>query len=95
MDEHFMDMLDSLRMGVGQPLIVNSGYRCPKHDLEIGGEGNHTQGRAVDLECLTSGLRYAIIKIAVELKFKRIGIARNFLHLDLCLDKPERVVWLY
>ena len=95
MDEHFMDILDSLRKGGGQPLKVNSGYRCLKYDKEINGAGNHAQGRAIDLECLDSPLRYDIIRVAVELGFRRIGIARTFLHLDLCTDRPERVVWLY
>jgi uncharacterized protein YcbK (DUF882 family) len=95
MDEHFMEMLDSLRRGVGKPLTVTSGYRCPKHDAEIGGGGNHTQGRAVDLRCGSSDLRYAILRLAIELGFRRIGIAKTFLHLDLVFDKPERVAWLY
>jgi len=101
MDEHFMDMIDSLRQGVGRPLVVSSGYRCEKHDDEEAARAkkppsrNHTRGQAVDLECLTSDKRYAIIKVAVELKFKRIGIGKTFIHLDLISDHPQQVIWLY
>ena len=95
MDEHFMEMLDSLRKGVGKPLVVTSGYRCPKHDTEIGGEGNHTQGQAVDLRCESSDLRYSIIGFVMALGFKRIGIAKTFIHLDWVMDHPQKVVWLY
>lgn len=98
MDEHFMEMLDSLRKGVNQPLYVNSGYRCTKHDLEEGGGGNHSQGKAADLQCFDSQLRFQILKYAVLLGFKRIGIAGRFIHLDMCGEKegkPTEVIWLY
>lgn len=95
MDEHFMDMLDSLRAAVGKPLLVNSGYRCPAHDKEIKGEGNHTQGKAVDIACSDSTLRFSIIRQAILLGFKRIGIAREFVHLDLVSEHPNDVIWLY
>jgi uncharacterized protein YcbK (DUF882 family) len=95
MDEHFMDMLDSLRAAVGRALRLNSGYRCPIHDKEEKGEGNHTQGKAVDILCEDSTLRYLIVRQAILLGFKRIGIGKTFVHLDMCGDKPQEVIWLY
>ena len=95
MDEHFMDMLDSLRKGVGQPLEVNSGYRCKEYDDSLGGEGNHPRGWAVDLKCQDSNLRFFIIDLAIAFGFKRVGIAKTFIHLDLVSDHPQKVIWLY
>lgn len=95
MDEFFMGLLDSLRRGIGKPLVVTSGYRCPEHDSAIGGSGNHTTGKAVDLRVQDSGLRYLVIKTALQLGFTRIGVAKTFLHLDLVSDQPQRVFWIY
>lgn len=95
MDSHFMDILDSLRAAVGRALSIDSGYRCPIHDKELNGENNHTQGKAVDIACPDSTLRFAIIHQAVLLGFKRIGIGKTFVHLDICGDKPQEVIWLY
>jgi len=95
MDGHFMDMLDALRRAVGRPLPINSGYRCQKHDAEENGGGNHTQGRAADIDCPDSSLRFLLISSALQLGFKRIGIAKTFIHVDLCSDKSQQVIWLY
>jgi uncharacterized protein YcbK (DUF882 family) len=96
-DTHFMSLLDSLRAAVGQPLIINSGYRCPAYDKELGGEGNHPTGRAADIRCEDSKLRYQIVAAAMMLGFGRIGVARGFIHLDLVTGggKPHPVLWLY
>lgn len=95
MNEHFMDLLDSLRAAIGKPLVVTSGYRCPEHDKAIGGSGNHTTGFAVDLSVTDSNLRYLVVKTALELGFTRIGVARAFIHLDRVFDKPQKVFWIY
>lgn len=37
-------------------IIVNSGYRCPNHDRNVGGNGSgqHTKGTAADIICYNS-----------------------------------------
>lgn len=34
-------------------IIINSGYRCPTHDINVGGNGSgqHTKGTAADIVC--------------------------------------------
>ena len=52
--EHLVDtILDPLRERVGQPITVNSGYRCKKLNAAVGGEPNsqHLYGLAADI-CL-------------------------------------------
>jgi len=46
-------ILEWIRLGIGEPLIVTSGFRCPEHNEKVGGAPNslHTQGRAVDIIC--------------------------------------------
>jgi len=95
MDDFFLILLDSLREEVDEPIGVVSGYRCPKHDLEVKGEGNHPYGEAVDLAAPTSHMKFKIVKAALQVGITRIGIGKTFVHLDIVKNHPERVVWLY
>lgn len=100
MDEEFMLMLDATRDEAGVPMNVNSGFRCDKHDAEEGGKGNHNTGKAADIATPSSNsrMRYLIVAAAIDVGFRRIGIAKNFIHLDNCgtdEDKPVEVIWLY
>ena len=46
-------VLDPAREKLGAPIIVNSGYRCPKHNAAVGGVKNsqHMRGEAADICC--------------------------------------------
>ena len=46
-------VLDPARAKLNRPIMVNSGYRCPKHNQAVGGALNsqHTKGEAADLQC--------------------------------------------
>lgn len=43
--------LESLRRAWGKPIKINSGYRCKRHNSEVGGTqySKHMEGRAVDV----------------------------------------------
>lgn len=45
------NVLDPARERLGRPITVNSGYRCPKHNLAVGGVKNsqHMAGEAADI----------------------------------------------
>ena len=47
------EVLDPAREKLGSPIVVNSGYRCPKHNKEVGGVANsqHMRGEACDIRC--------------------------------------------
>lgn len=47
------NVLDPAREQFGGPVVVNSGYRCQKHNLEVGGVANsqHLRGEAADIHC--------------------------------------------
>ena len=96
----FLDMLDQIRADVGEPFIVTSGYRCPRHNKKVsstGETGPHTTGCAIDIKA-DSRLRFLIIKSAIKHGITRIGVARTFIHLD-SLDElqgfPSPRVWSY
>lgn len=44
-------VLDPVRERLAKPIIVNSGYRCPKHNLKVGGAvgSQHMKGEAADM----------------------------------------------
>ena len=97
MDGELIFMLDLLRAVCGFPLIVTSGFRCKKYNEAIGGEENsaHLRGKAADIYCLSQIKRYEILKNALLLGFRRIGIGKNFIHLDVDITLPYPRIWVY
>lgn len=49
------NVLDPLRELYGKPIIVTSGYRCPKLNKAVGGATNsqHTKGEAADIRSVS------------------------------------------
>lgn len=47
------NVLDPARQAFGGPVYINSGYRCEKHNAEVGGVPNsqHLRGEAADITC--------------------------------------------
>ena len=107
MDDDFMRLLDTARDIAGIPFVITSGYRCPEHDQAVGGAGNHTQGRAADIRTADSEERMAIVRTLLGIRIpsmrgdgvflgvNRIGIGRDFIHVDTCIDRPQNMMWLY
>ena len=97
MKQHTMDMMDAVREIAGIPLVVNSAYRSVAHEKKMGrtGTSSHTTGRAIDIRCNTDANRWKIIDAAIKVGFKRIGVAKTFIHLDNDTEKSPRVIWMY
>lgn len=75
----FKEKLDELRELYGKPLIVNSAYRCPKHNAEVGGVKNsqHLLGIAADIKDVSKDFR----DLAYSLGWTLIEYKR-FTHID-------------
>lgn len=97
MNQAVKDSLDSARHDAGIPFIITSGYRCKKHNTEVGGSefSSHMNGTAVDISVLNSQHRYIILVTLLAEGFNRIGIGSNFIHADMDRSKPGDVVWHY
>ena len=84
---------------VREQIPVTSGYRCEKHNSskDVGGSATSSplKGLAWDVECVGSRLRYRIGAAAIKLGINRIGIRKDFIHLDIDRQKALRVTWLY
>ena len=99
MNIEFVKLLDTLRDRVGIPLHLNSGFRTVEHNNAVGGKPDsaHLKGVASDIAVNDGQLRFSLIKGALDLGFKRVGIGDTFVHLDMDLNvgMPQNVVWLY
>ena len=98
MDADFMNMLDTIRHEAGIPLVLNSAYRSPEYERSKGrsGSGAHTYGLAVDIRCSQGINRLKIMEAAFKCGIKRMGIAKNYIHID----QGDRVglpqsIWTY
>ena len=86
MDQAFLAMVDELRHRCGFPLTITSGYRHWTHPAEARKghtTGEHTRGTCCDIACTSGADRYQIVRLALQLGFPRIGIAKNFIHLGI------------
>jgi hypothetical protein len=92
-DEKLMEMIEKLfsKLNCGK-YIISSGYRTPKHDKAVGGNGSgqHTKGKAVDACFYDKNNKLISAKIvccvAQDIGFK--GIANisskyQYVHLDM------------
>lgn len=89
--------LEKLEHEMKTELEFSSGYRCKTCNAAGGGAKNsaHLRGKAVDILADTSGERFWLVFNAIRLNFKRIGVGRNIVHLDVDYDIPQHVLWLY
>ena len=76
------NVLDPAREKLGKPITVNSGYRCPKHNLAVGGVKNsqHMAGEAADICCEDNRLLKQII--VENGKFDQLIEYPTFLHVS-------------
>ena len=101
MNKEFLTMLDNARDLAGITFKINSGYRTEAKNNAIYKslgktpiKSSHLQGYAADIHCNSSQDRLTILNALIRVGFKRIGIAKSFIHCD---NDPLKVnaVWLY
>ncbi len=97
MDEKLIAMLDYARELAGVPMKITSSWRTKAHNEKVGGspDSAHLKGKAVDIACGSGRDRWLIVKALEIAGFRRIGIARNFIHVDIDDTKPQNVMWIY
>ncbi len=90
-DQRVMNMAQTIREAVGVPIHVNSGCRCDKHNLAVGGVTGsfHTKGLAADLSCSLGAKKlFAVVadlkargKLP-DLEYAILYIKKDFVHID-------------
>lgn len=96
MDQLLLDKLNIARASAATSFIITSGYRCGSFNREVGGSTRsaHLTGKAADISCKDSSRRFKIIEALLPY-FNRIGIAEDFIHVDVDHEKPGNVIWTY
>lgn len=97
-DPSFVWKLQNSRDIVGVPYTITSGCRCQAHNARSGGapssahvpRENYRNVRCADIACSDILTRKRILADVVK-RFKHVGIARTFIHVDDDPEKPEGV----
>lgn len=94
-DIQLVKKLQELRELFGRAITVTSGYRCTKHNQEVGGDkfSSHLDGLAADLYCRDSWKRWDLIENAMKL-FQRVGVYDGWIHVDIDNTKPKKTLWV-
>ena len=97
MDETFLEKLDRARELAGTPFKIVSGYRCQAHNIAVGSTSkNHVHGKAADIAATVGPQRGMILRGLVKAGFKRIGIDKQFIHVDdMTTEGSPESCWLY
>lgn len=97
MQPKFLKMLDNARGHACIPFVITSGYRCEKHNAEVGGVKNssHLKGLAADIACSSTTQKAKIIKGLYLAGFTRVGIGGGFVHADCDPSLPADQLWTY
>src|SRR4030042_6666478 len=73
-DPGSLEKLELARLLAGIPFPINSGYRCPKHNKEVGSTSqNHVSGRAFDIRCESGSARRLLLNGLMGAEFNRCG----------------------
>ena len=90
-DQRIIDMAQKIREEIGEPVKINSGCRCEKHNIKVGGvKGSfHVKGLAADLSSSVGAAKLfeAVQKLwksgkLEELKYCIYYAHKNFIHID-------------
>ncbi len=97
-DYELVKKLQTLREIYGSPMAITSGVRCEQFNSKLPGSSktsSHIAGKAADISVVNSAVRFRLIKLALEMGWKRVGIAGNFIHLDIDESKKQNIIWTY
>ena len=102
MDKEFLEKLDKSREIAEIAYRINSGYRTLEHHEEIYRQlgkpptnSAHLRGLAADIATPTNQSRFKILNALFKVGFNRIGIGKNFIHVDDDKSLPHGTTWLY
>lgn len=107
MNDAFMRKMDRLRMALGVPIRVTSGFRSPEYNEKIsttGIDGPHTTGRAIDIQLMGDiSMNWELLQYARGFGFYGVGFRmhgpheKRFIHLDdlEAHEAPRPRIWTY
>lgn len=95
MNPDFLEKLKYARLLSDTPYKLTSAFRCPEHNLDVGGleDSSHMYGLAVDIRTPNARVRFRVLYGLIKAGFTRIGIYETFIHVDDDTRKPPEVAW--
>ena len=87
--------LESLRVAIDKPILIDDACRCAKHNAAVGGvpHSQHVLGTAADIRCPGLTARELYAEAAKIEAFKGFGVSENeYIHVDI-RETPAR--WCY
>jgi hypothetical protein len=88
-----------LEARMGFELEITSGHRKPAYNITVGGvadsEHTHDPSDGADVLCIRSATRYKMVREALALGVRRLGIGKTFLHIGVSKRHPQDVMWHY
>ncbi|MBR6619406.1 MAG: DUF882 domain-containing protein [Clostridia bacterium] len=90
-DSKLVEYLQQIREHFGNPVIINSAYRCSIHNRAVGGTSNsyHAKGQAADIR-IAGAAPSEIAEYAESIGIKGIGLYDTFVHVD---GRPSKSFW--
>ena len=88
LDIELLGYVQVIRNHFNKPVTINSGYRCQKHNKNVGGAKNsrHTQGMAADV--VVKGVKpVKVAQFAETIGIRGIGLYDTFVHVDSRANK--------
>lgn len=87
MNAKFMYALQTLRDLVGEPIRIVSGYRCRRHNINVGGAefSYHMKGMAADIVIAKHSIAEAMVHVLKVDAFCQGGIGQynSWVHVDI------------
>ena len=85
--QRLVNALQKLRENINKPIIVVSGYRCSKHNIEVGGakESMHVKGLAADIKVDGMSVEelYEAVLAIPDFSNGGVGIYKTWIHVDV------------
>lgn len=95
MQEEFLATLQNFRKEMAIPFVIDSGFRCKKHNADVGGKPDsmHLVGRAADISThdMSDLVRHVFLRRALAI-FGGVGVAKQFFHVD---NRGKHATWTY
>ena len=99
--ESALRKLVDARKKANTSFVLTSAVRSYSYNKKVGGEKESShlidvidEPSAVDISCKTSPKRLKIVVGLLDAGFRRIGIAKTFIHADDDKNKPK-CIWVY